>query len=145
MCAAANPVKSTAFNQKFFVENWPAKKKRPLKSGVFLSKTILLILSKIWVRSRNSIRSFFTFICCAYVNCIAIAAFFTIFEDKTITTNTLFFDQVVDNGIYSIPASLLLNFVAGAISGYYHVATWRVTHAISNYCQQSLRVITQFN
>src|SRR5258705_9990305 len=121
------------------------QEKDPRFSGVFFIKNYELIFSKIRVRSRNCIWSFFSFICSTDINCITVATFFTIFEDQAIAAYTFFLDQVVDNCIYSIPASLLLKLVTCAISCYHYVATRRVTHTISNYSQQSLSIITQFN
>ncbi len=117
------------------------------QKGLYLSKNFILSFSQVRVRSRNCIRSFFTFIGRTEINCITIATFLTILKDEPVTTYAFFFYQVVNDCIYLIPASLLLKFVTSAISDYNYFTTWllriRSAATASNLLASSLN-LTEF-
>jgi hypothetical protein len=52
------------------------------------------------------------------IYCVAIAAFLSIFEYEPVTADAFFFDQVVDYGIYPVPAELLFRLAGSAITDY---------------------------
>src|SRR5687768_17208987 len=84
-----------------------------------------LFLPKVGVRRCNRSRSILTFTGTAEINCIAVATFLAVVEDKAVCADTFFFYQVSDNLVHMIPAELLF-FLAGRAIANYHYFTLRV-------------------
>ena len=84
------------------------KKTLPEERVFYLSaKCTLLSFSQIRMRSGYCVWTLFACCCCTKINGTTIAAFLAILKDKAIIADAFFFNQVVFNGIYSIPAELL--------------------------------------
>lgn len=108
-----------------------------------INKRLGLSSAEVGVRGRNCVRTFFTLTGGADIYCIAIATFLCILEDHTIGADTFFLNQVSDDSVYTLPASLLLTFVAGAITGNNHFTIRVGTQAIGYDSEQAGGVIAQ--
>src|SRR5579872_836035 len=96
------------------------------------------------VRCGNRIRSFFPGTV-AQIDRAFIAAALTIAEDEPVGANTFFFNQVIDDGIYPVPAQLLSGLARLAITDYGDLAARIVPHLGRGTGQQCLVVLAQRN
>src|ERR1700760_258158 len=96
------------------------------------------------MRCRYRIGTFFTGTV-TQIDRILVAAALAIAEDKSVRANAFFFNQIVDNGIYPIPAQLLSVLAGFAITDHRDLTAGIVPDLRSSAGQQSLVVLAQRN